>query len=81
VAIPWMWVLKTVPWSEVIANAPKLVDGARKLWSNVGKQATAPRGPDAGVRTAPASMSADVALARLEERIGGLENNLAEIAI
>lgn len=77
-AIPWMWVLKTVPWSEVIANAPKLVDGARKLWSNVSKQPTAPRGPDEVVRTAPASVSADVALAlaRLDERIGGLENNL-----
>lgn len=77
-AIPWMWVLKTVPWSEVIANAPKLVDGARKLWSNVSKQPTVPRGPDEVVRTAPASVSADVALAlaRLDERIGGLENNL-----
>jgi len=35
-AIPWMVLLKTVPWSQVIANAPAIADGARKLWKKVG---------------------------------------------
>ena len=26
----WIW-LKAVPWSTIIANAPTIVDGARKL--------------------------------------------------
>jgi hypothetical protein len=27
-AIAWLAVLKSVPWSEVISNAPKVADGA-----------------------------------------------------
>lgn len=39
-AIGWLTILKTVPWSEVISNAPKVADGAKKLWQTVGKKAT-----------------------------------------
>ncbi|NDY91215.1 hypothetical protein [Ideonella livida] len=28
----WLSVLKVIPWSEVISNAPKMVDTAKKLW-------------------------------------------------
>ncbi|MEW5786975.1 MAG: hypothetical protein AB1899_03875 [Pseudomonadota bacterium] len=34
-ALPWLTVLKHVPWSDVIANAPKVAEGARKLWKGV----------------------------------------------
>lgn len=34
-AIPWLVVLKSVPWTDVIRNAPKVVDGAKRLWSTV----------------------------------------------
>ncbi len=78
-AIPWMWVLKTVPWSEVIANAPKLVDGARKLWGSVGKQGSAPRQTDDGASTVPGSAPAEATLARLHERVGDLEANLEAV--
>ncbi len=78
-AIPWMWVLKTVPWSEVIANAPKLVDGARKLWGSVGKQASAPRQTDDGASAVPGSAPAEAILARLHERVGDLEANLEAV--
>ncbi len=78
-AIPWMWVLKTVPWSEVIANAPKLVDGARKLWGSVSKQASAPRQTDDGASTVPGSAPAEATLARLHERVGDLEANLEAV--
>jgi len=36
-AIGWMTVLKLVPWDDVIANAPKVVEGARKLWKTVAR--------------------------------------------
>jgi hypothetical protein len=39
-AIGWLAVLQNVPWTEVINNAPKVADGARKLWSAVGKRAS-----------------------------------------
>jgi len=37
-AIGWLSVLKMVPWGDVISNAPKVADGARKLWSAVAKK-------------------------------------------
>lgn len=35
--IGWISVLKMVPWDDVITNAPKVVEGARKLWKTVGR--------------------------------------------
>ena len=40
-AIPWLTLLKVVPWSDVIANAPKVADGARKLWNRAHKPVAA----------------------------------------
>lgn len=31
-----MTVLAAVPWTDVIRNAPKVAEGAKKLWSSVG---------------------------------------------
>jgi hypothetical protein len=31
-AIGWLAVLQLVPWSDVISNAPKIAEGAKKLW-------------------------------------------------
>lgn len=37
-AIGWLTVLKLVPWGDVIENAPKVANGAKKLWQSVGKK-------------------------------------------
>ncbi len=37
-AIGWLAVLKSVPWTEVINNAPKVTDGAKKLWNAVARK-------------------------------------------
>jgi len=34
-AIGWLTVLQSVPWSEVVRNAPKVAAGAKKLWGSV----------------------------------------------
>lgn len=34
-AIPWLVVLSNIPWREVIVNAPKVADEAKKLWTNL----------------------------------------------
>ena len=34
-AIGWLTVLQSVPWSEVVHNAPKVASGAKKLWGSV----------------------------------------------
>ena len=52
-ALSWLSVLKAVPWTEVISNAPKVAEGARKLWKSVGDR-------DAEEGTVPAASAADV---------------------
>ena len=37
-ATGWLAVLKVVPWGDVIRNAPKVADAAKKLWSSVGRK-------------------------------------------
>ncbi len=37
-AIGWLTVLQSVPWSEVVRNAPKVAAGAKKLWGSVGNK-------------------------------------------
>ncbi len=44
-AIGWLTVLKMVPWSDVISNAPVVADGAKKLWKAVGKKPVTPAPP------------------------------------
>jgi len=41
-AVGWLKVLKAVPWSDVIAAAPQVANGARKLWDTVGRKQAAP---------------------------------------
>jgi hypothetical protein len=36
--ISWLAILKIVPWGDVISNAPKVADGAKKLWKSVAKK-------------------------------------------
>ena len=69
--IGWLSVLKAVPWTEVITNAPKVADGAKKLWNSVGKKAPAPPQSDALSPTV-GTPGADV-LTQLESRIVAME--------
>jgi hypothetical protein len=68
-AIGWLTVLKSVPWSDVLSNAPVVVDGAKKLWGTVSRQP---------VRQPPSAPAHTPALQTLEGRIGALEAALAE---
>jgi hypothetical protein len=36
----WLSVLKLVPWTDVISNAPKIAAGARKLWDAAARKPT-----------------------------------------
>ena len=33
--LPWKTILTHVPWRDVIGNAPKIADGAKKLWKGM----------------------------------------------
>ena len=41
-AIGWLTMLKSVPWGEVISNAPKVAEGAKKLWKTVSRKPPSP---------------------------------------
>ena len=47
-AIGWLAILQMVPWSDVIKNALKVADGAKKLWNTVGKKPPPVRPADTG---------------------------------
>ena len=77
----WLSVLKMVPWSDVISNAPLVADGAKKLWGTVaGKGAPA----DSAVPVAPgaeAALSPEVqAMAALQARVQTLEARTTELS-
>lgn len=71
-AIGWLAVLQMVPWSDVIKNAPKVADGARKLWSAVAKKPPPSRLADTGtgIQLSPESQ----AIAALQAHVLALED-------
>ncbi len=79
-AADWMSVLKMVPWSDVISSAPKVADGAKKLWSTVAKKAgvageSAPEEPTAEPQDLPAAEL----LALLQGQLARQEAGLADL--
>ena len=79
-AAGWMSVLKMVPWSDVISSAPKVADGAKKLWSTVAKKAgvageSAPEEPTAE----PQDLAATELLALLQGQLARQEAGLADL--
>ena len=67
-AIPWLSVLKVVPWSDVISNAPVVADGAKKLWHMVTNRAVA-SAADAGTTPPNAPLAEPVTLQSLQMRL------------
>lgn len=76
-AIAWLAVLKSVPWSEVIGNAPKVADGAMKLWNTVARKPSTPDVSDAN--TQPADSLESQPLAALEARAVILEAAVSDL--
>ena len=76
-AIPWLAILSNVPWKDVIDNAPKVADGAKKLWKTVAKKA-GPSEP-ANTRVTPAHSSEEQTIASLDTRIIELKNEVTAL--
>ena len=74
-AIGWLSVLKGVPWGDVISNAPKVADGAKKLWGTVSKKAAV---PEPAAPHAPPDNGLDAeSIGELRARIETLESAAA----
>jgi hypothetical protein len=76
-AIPWLVLLQSVPWTEVIKNAPRVADGARKLWGSIGKK---PAGVAHDVPVDDYALAPEARMiARLQTRIAALEATTAAL--
>jgi hypothetical protein len=76
-AIGWLTVLQSVPWSDVVRNAPKVAVGAKKLWNSVGKK-PAPSAHSAA--DAPAAFTPGVqSVSALALRLRALEADAADL--
>lgn len=77
-AIGWMTVLQSVPWAEVIRNAPKVAEGAKKLWATVGKEAPGPEA--AATEEVPLTLPPEAqALARIDARLAALDAQVTQL--
>lgn len=74
-AIPWMVLLKTVPWTDVIANAPTVANGAKKLWNTVSGRSPAAEIPTQDMSSAPP----DETLAKMQEELRNLRVTTTEL--
>ena len=72
-AIGWMTVLAAVPWTEVIKNAPKVAEGAKKLWGTVGSKGG--KNADTNV-AARQSSDPDVRIVALEATVDELNRQM-----
>lgn len=75
--IPWITVLQVVPWSEVIRNAPKVAEGAKKLWNTVAKKPSSSEVAESSMQptVSPESQS----IADLEARSEALGASVSEL--
>ncbi|MDO8718619.1 MAG: hypothetical protein Q7K20_06500 [Polaromonas sp.] len=76
-AIGWLTVLQSVPWSDVVRNAPKVAVGAKKLWNSVGKKPPSGAHP---VADAPGTFAPGVqSVSALALRVRDLEADAADL--
>ncbi len=76
-AIGWFTVLKNVPWTTVISNAPVVADGARKLWKTVAnKRASHESDAEAASATDQQATPPAANQAPLDARLGELSQSV-----
>jgi hypothetical protein len=73
--IGWFTLLKIVPWSEVIKNAPKVADGAVKLWSTVARKSSWPDAAQ-GAASPKTPGSIDARVLALEAAVADLHSQM-----
>jgi hypothetical protein len=79
-AIPWLAVLKMVPWTDVVKNAPVVADGAKKLWTAVARKSSQ-SSPKSGT-TSPINSGRtpeDLSLPTLASRLATLDSVTTEL--
>ncbi len=75
-ALPWLALIKAVPWTEVVGHAPTVLNAAKKLWKPKAGQ-PGQSGPPIGTGT-PLPVSADARAAALEAQLAELRGRLSD---
>lgn len=70
-AIPWMVALQAVPWADLLKNAPKIADGAGRIWDSV-----ASRKSNADTTASDRPSTPALSMTSLAQRIGVAETSI-----
>src|SRR5512143_1837572 len=76
-AIGWLSIIQLVPWSDVIRNAPKVAEGAKKLWDTVSRKQPALEASAASAR--PALSPEAQAIALLQAQLAAAEAEISDL--
>ena len=82
--LSWLAVLQSVPWSDVIKNAPKVAEGAKNLFDTVARrgrkaETATDTAADSGTSTGAPQSAEARAIAALEARVTGLDAAVADL--
>ena len=75
--ISWLTILKIVPWGDVIINAPKIADGAKKLWKSVARKPLGEESPTAGKQ--PTLLPDAKSITQLQAQIAAAEAEVSKL--
>ena len=75
--ISWLAILKIVPWGDVIINAPKIADGAKKLWKSVARKPVEGESPTA--REQSTLLPEAQSLTQLQAQLVAVEAEVSEL--
>src|SRR5262245_35630732 len=75
--VPWPVILKAIPWGEVVAAAPKVLDQAKKL---VAAARRTDGGSSAGAEASVPAHASDGALPVIEARLSSVEGRIEDMA-
>lgn len=76
-AAGWITVLQMVPWADVIKNAPKVADGAVKLWNSVSGKKTQAQAAQPGTGVVVATSISE--LERLAHQLDAAHSSISEL--
>lgn len=76
-AIGWLSIIQLVPWSDVIRNAPKVAEGAKKLWDAVSRKQPALEVPAASAESALSHEAQSIAL--LQAQLAAAEAAISDL--
>ncbi len=81
-ALPWLALIKAVPWTEVVAHAPAVLSAAKKLWQPKPGERPQPLPDGEGRGTgdgpaAPGQGASALRVAALESQVAELTGQLA----